>query len=69
LINTSRGQVVKTADLVKFLKKGKIRGAALDVLEYESHNFEMNAETPDLKYLFTRLNGSYIKNAYRMFMI
>ncbi len=51
LINTSRGQIVKTADLVKFLKKGKIYGAALDVLEYEKYNFEMNAETEDIKFL------------------
>ncbi len=51
LINTSRGQVVKTSDLVRFLKKGKIYGAALDVLEYEKHNFEMNAGSEDLAYL------------------
>ena len=40
LINTSRGQVVQTEDLVENLKSGKITGAALDVLEYESHTFE-----------------------------
>ncbi len=51
LINTSRGQIVKTADLVKYLKKGKILGAGLDVIEYEKHNFEMNASNNDLKYL------------------
>jgi len=38
-INTSRGQVVNTKDLVKNLKSGKIIGAALDVLEYESHDY------------------------------
>ncbi len=56
LINTSRGQVVKTSDLVKYLKKGKILGAGLDVLEYESYDFKMNAENPDLKYLLQAEN-------------
>ncbi len=56
LINTSRGQVVKTSDLVKFLKKGKIYGAALDVLEYEKHNFDLNADNADLSYLRTADN-------------
>jgi D-3-phosphoglycerate dehydrogenase len=40
LINTSRGKVLKTADLVKNLKTGKVIGAALDVLEYEKLSFE-----------------------------
>jgi D-3-phosphoglycerate dehydrogenase len=40
LINTSRGQVLKTIDLAKNIKTGKILGAALDVLEYESSSFE-----------------------------
>lgn len=40
LINTARGKCVKTADLVKGLKSGKIRGACLDVLEYEGVSFE-----------------------------
>jgi len=40
IINTSRGQVVNTAELVENLKSGKIKGVALDVLEYESITFE-----------------------------
>jgi D-3-phosphoglycerate dehydrogenase / 2-oxoglutarate reductase len=40
VINTSRGAVVNTRDLVKNMKKGKVLGAALDVLEYESSSFE-----------------------------
>ena len=40
LINTARGQVVKTIDLVNALKKQKVKAAALDVLEYESTTFE-----------------------------
>ncbi|HNZ43671.1 MAG TPA: NAD(P)-dependent oxidoreductase [Bacteroidales bacterium] len=40
IINTSRGRVLRTADLVENLKSGKVLGAALDVLEYESASFE-----------------------------
>ena len=40
LINTSRGKVVKTEALVDAIKKGKISGAGLDVIEYESISFE-----------------------------
>ncbi|MCK9613366.1 MAG: NAD(P)-dependent oxidoreductase [Bacteroidales bacterium] len=40
LINTSRGKVLNTEDLVKNMKSGKVTGAALDVLEYESSSFE-----------------------------
>lgn len=40
LINTARGKSVHTADLVEALASGKIRGAALDVLEYEKSSFE-----------------------------
>lgn len=40
LINTARGMVVKTNDLVDNLDTGKILGAALDVLEYEKTSFE-----------------------------
>ena len=44
-INTARGKCVKTAHLVSALKSGKVRGACLDVLEYESVSFEnINAE-------------------------
>ncbi len=39
-INTSRGKVVKTSDLVKNIQSGKIKGAALDVLEYEDISYE-----------------------------
>jgi len=54
LINTARGNNVCTADLVKALKTGKILGACLDVLEYETKSFEtINAnQLPDeFKYL------------------
>ena len=53
LINTSRGKIVKTADLVEAMKTGKVIGAALDVLEYEESSFEsLSGGFPeDLKYL------------------
>ena len=40
LINTSRGKIVKTSDLTEAIKSGKIKGACLDVLEYERQSFE-----------------------------
>ncbi len=40
LLNTARGKCVKTPDLVTALQTGKIKGAALDVLEYEKTSFE-----------------------------
>jgi len=40
LFNTARGKSVVTKDLVEALKSGKIRGAGLDVLEYEKLSFE-----------------------------
>jgi D-3-phosphoglycerate dehydrogenase len=39
-INTSRGKQVKTDDLVACMKLGKVLGACIDVLEYESLSFE-----------------------------
>ena len=36
LVNTSRGKVLSTEDLVSHLSGGKVKGAVLDVLEYES---------------------------------
>jgi D-3-phosphoglycerate dehydrogenase len=40
LINTSRGKVVKTEDLLTLLEEGHVLGACLDVLEYEGLSFE-----------------------------
>ncbi len=40
LFNTARGKSVVTKDLVEALKTGKIKGAGLDVLEYEKLSFE-----------------------------
>ena len=51
-VNTARGKNLKTSALVNALKSGKIKGACLDVLEYEKTSFE-NLETKngDLEYL------------------
>lgn len=40
LVNTARGGVLDTAALVCHLQAGRVRGAALDVLEYEEASFE-----------------------------
>ena len=40
LLNTALGTSVVTKDLVAALKRGKILGAGLDVLEYEKSSFE-----------------------------
>lgn len=54
LLNLSRGKIVKTEALVKALRSGKVKGACLDVLEYEKSSFEhfFDQETPEnLTYL------------------
>lgn len=40
VINTSRGQCIKTSDLILGIKTGKILGVGLDVIENESSSFE-----------------------------
>ncbi len=40
LLNTARGLVLNTIDLVDGLKNGHVRGAALDVLDYEDQSFD-----------------------------
>ncbi|MES2764025.1 MAG: NAD(P)-dependent oxidoreductase [Bacteroidota bacterium] len=47
VINTARGKCLNTTDLVEHLKTGKVIGACLDVLEYESVSFE-NLDTTTL---------------------
>ena len=51
-VNTARGKNVQTSALVNALKSGKVKGACLDVLEYEKSSFEnIETENDDLKYL------------------
>lgn len=40
LINTSRGKIARTRDLVKNLEEKKLVGVLLDVIEYENSDFE-----------------------------
>jgi len=40
LVNTSRGKVVDTESLLRCMDSGKVRGVALDVLEFENLSFE-----------------------------
>lgn len=47
LINTSRGKILKTADLNFALDNKIINGACLDVLEYETVSFENLEHAPD----------------------
>jgi D-3-phosphoglycerate dehydrogenase len=54
LINTARGKCVNTKDLGSALEKGKIKGACLDVLEYEKTSFENLSQqgfTAEMQYL------------------
>ncbi len=54
LINTSRGKVLKTADLITALRNGKVKGACLDVLEFEGFSFE-NLDNNKLPKAFSEL--------------
>lgn len=57
LINTARGKCLNTADLVLHLKTGKVLGACLDVLEYETVSFE-NIDAKNLPAPFQYLAAS-----------
>lgn len=57
IINTARGPILNTDDLVSSLKKGKVIGACLDVLEYEKLGFE-NIEANKLPLAFEYLISS-----------
>lgn len=51
-VNTARGENVKTKDLVEALKTEKVKGVALDVLEFEKSSFEnLEIKNEDLDYL------------------
>ena len=51
LINTSRGQCVKTVDLLYAMQDGKVLGACLDVLEDEKTSFEKLENSVDFQRL------------------
>jgi D-3-phosphoglycerate dehydrogenase / 2-oxoglutarate reductase len=52
LLNTSRGQVVKTEDLIEVLKTGKVKSAALDVFENEKTGTYTEGERAMYQQLF-----------------
>ena len=56
LLNTSRGKVVNTKDLIEALNQGKILGAGLDVLEFEAFSNELENAPRELQDLFSRNN-------------
>ena len=59
LINTARGRCVNTKHLAKALVNKKIKGACLDVLEYEKTSFEKlikDGLTSDMQYLMNAQN-------------
>lgn len=52
VLNTARGAVVDTEALVQGLESGKVRGAALDVLEYENMQADgLGDVPPSVQYL------------------
>lgn len=52
-INTARGKSVVTKDLLSAIDSGKVLGACLDVLEYETSSFEaFSLQSEELKQLF-----------------
>jgi D-3-phosphoglycerate dehydrogenase len=57
LINTSRGKVIKTSDLIEALKVGKVLGACLDVLEDERIN---SLETDDNEWYKELVNANNV---------
>ena len=56
IINTSRGNVVDTAALINALKNGKIKGAALDVLENEKLETLNETEKQQMDFLLSQDN-------------
>ena len=59
LLNLARGKIVHTKALVEGLKSGKVLGACLDVLEYESSDFSSfftNQLPEELRFLFQQQN-------------
>ena len=55
-LNTSRGDVVDQANLVQHLKSGKVKGAALDVLENEKLQTLTAAQQESFNYLASAEN-------------
>lgn len=60
IINTARGELINSDDLIEGLKNGKIAGAALDTFEHENdilfRNFDNNFVHPQIKELLSMEN-------------
>ena len=57
LLNLSRGKIVDTQALLKAIEKGQVKGAGLDVLEFEKASFE-NFSDSDRLSIFQELIAS-----------
>ena len=55
-LNTSRGKVTDTAEVINALQNGKISGAGLDVLENETFETYTNVENDQLDWLLLQTN-------------
>jgi phosphoglycerate dehydrogenase-like enzyme len=66
LINTSRGPLIREADLIEILRERKIRGAALDVYDTEPLNPDHPFRTLD-NVLATPHIGFVTEETYRIF--
>lgn len=55
LINTARGPIVHTKEIVEELKSGSVKAAALDVLEFEKSSFEELHQSDELPEYFREL--------------
>ena len=53
-INTARGKCVETKALLEAIDQGKVLGACLDVIEFESVSFENDYTSPLLKELISK---------------
>lgn len=75
ILNTSRGAVVDTEALADGLECGKVRGAALDVLEYENMQADamianetlLKIQKPEFNVLFTpHVAGWTVESKYKL---
>jgi D-3-phosphoglycerate dehydrogenase len=56
LLNTARGEIIRLSDLAKSIESGKIRGAALDVLENEKLSAMSQEQLQSFNYLKSKSN-------------